>query len=669
MLLKELKKLGKVHGIPQAYKMRKADLEDALFKAGVRALPDSCDLPKSTCPGDYTRDELVSIAKSCRIKGIAKKSDSELCSSIIKLLKRTGEVWEQEGKNMVRSYPAYVFMSGDDTHSLVENFHFNIEKCVHFRKNLLKSLKSSHFEDFVDKKDVEKIKALEFDIKIKNLTNPKKEIVVGDNCEDIEKFMKASPEDLFGIIIHTHKDEIVEEDDEIVEEDDEIVEEDDEIVEEDEKIPNHGYWPIHEDEFKTCTVFSKCDKDYTKSELIELAIKCGVETDRQVLKYTEKSKICNKLKKKYGTKPKPLYKKQFRKDVVSGIDLGKYRSIKSIPREKMVSLKALGFRVPVKSRKCKNDTDIMMEETEKIPEEVYIKTSAGFCYDVNDLVNYMTIMMDSNTDPINSSKPIWKDRNDKNKILNHKGLEPALLVSYEAMKERLRVQTTEKCKLLIQKKDIFTQIGNTGFVCISDNPSAQEDDEEDFNVAQKALEDLYEILKSQLDFDEWKELSAGTIKLGQVLKDIANTCIHGTGFKLAYIFAYWQTKLFVETGEMIKSKLYTPLVDCGYTLSFHINEDSLEDLPLQSKKSKVKELAYRVCVFKTDLEMPNTVFYFGRGRIGVNLTKKGFENRKYSSDLYQLEKLTCWAELKKNAKNIWKTYTQGLYEIVDKYVK
>ena len=103
MLLKELKKLGKVHGIPQAYKMKKADLEDALFKAGVRALPDSCDLPKRTCPGDYTRDELVSIAKSCRIKGIAKKSDSELCSSIIKLLKRTGEVWEKEGKNMIRS--------------------------------------------------------------------------------------------------------------------------------------------------------------------------------------------------------------------------------------------------------------------------------------------------------------------------------------------------------------------------------------------------------------------------------------------------------------------------------------------------------------------------------------------------------------------------------------
>ena len=58
--------------------------------------------------------------------------------------------------------------------------------------------------------------------------------------------------------------------------DDEKEDENVEKIIQDEDIPNHGHWPIHQDEYKTCRVFSNCSKEYSKQNLLDLAVKCGV---------------------------------------------------------------------------------------------------------------------------------------------------------------------------------------------------------------------------------------------------------------------------------------------------------------------------------------------------------------------------------------------------------
>ena len=117
MLVKELKKLAREYKIPGRSKMNKEELEKAINNIsqqkefdnlakgkGVVKMHDllvhekkkelnnrmkkKSKLPKNDCPGDYTRKELVSIARDCGIKNISKKDMSQLCGEIVKTLEK-----------------------------------------------------------------------------------------------------------------------------------------------------------------------------------------------------------------------------------------------------------------------------------------------------------------------------------------------------------------------------------------------------------------------------------------------------------------------------------------------------------------------------------------------------------------------------------------------------
>ena len=262
MLVKELKKKAREYKIPGRSKMKKKELEEAIAKylkekindvkkenekiknennelrnkkrkaekiLNVPNSPNKCSLPKNDCPGDYTRKELVSIAKDCGIKGISKKNMSKLCGEIVKILEKTGEVWRQEKRKRGK------------------------RDVIH------------HIRDEVD---------------IPGNLSP---IQIVDDGENVEKI-------------------------EIVEDDDIPMMYDDEpklIKEED--IPNHGHWPIHQDEYQTCRVFSNCTKEYSKQNLLDLAVKCGVNIYQRGKKTKTKVQLCNALKYKYGSKKKPKF--------------------------------------------------------------------------------------------------------------------------------------------------------------------------------------------------------------------------------------------------------------------------------------------------------------------------------------------------------------------------
>ncbi len=79
--------------------------------------------------------------------------------------------------------------------------------------------------------------------------------------------------------------------------DDEKEDENVEKIIQDEDIPNHGHWPIHQDEYKTCRVFSNCNKEYSKQNLLDLAVKCGVNIYQRGKKTKTKVQLCNALRR------------------------------------------------------------------------------------------------------------------------------------------------------------------------------------------------------------------------------------------------------------------------------------------------------------------------------------------------------------------------------------
>ena len=628
MLVKELKFLARKYKIPGRSKMKKKELEIAIHKflkeeqkelreinqemKDILNSPNNCGLPKNDCPGDYTRKELVNIAKDCGIKNIKKKNMSQLCGEIIKTLEKTGEVWRQEKRKKGK------------------------REIIH------------HIRDEVD---------------------------IPKNISPIK-------------LVDDEKIEIVEKDDKIIQ---------------DEDIPNHGKWPIHKDEYKTCRVFSNCTKEYSKQNLLDLAVKCGVNIHHRGKKTKTKVQLCNALKAKYGSKKKPKFNKY--RDEGIEIKLGEKIHLwdeidgyykkrpKQFPKEILDRLQNLGFIVPEhrspqkvyipkkkspkkksppkkrspsreiemqldqKDRNCRNAHDLMQYSIDEMEKETFIKTAAGYCYDVNDLVQFLIVNRDRNSDPIENSKKIWNDDMEKATILSHPGLEREMLDSYYKMLENVQQEKLKRLEIMWDQRNVLQQIGETGFVCLSDQIS--EFGDEGFEYAPKAIDRLYKIIDKQHNKSEWRKLRAGRIELGQVLDDIPNTCIHGTGFKLSYLFAYFQSELIKDLGKYVDNPLYFPIPNCPYTLSFHTDESRIQDLP---DISDSKKNTFTICYYETDESTQRDFGVSDYGRTEAILKRKKISFRNG----VRLSKLKCNIE-KYLTKNLWKQFNSAMYNVFSKY--
>jgi hypothetical protein len=613
MLVKQLKKLAREYKIPGRSKMTKKELEYAIEKYQLeekkrlqnekakKVKQDKCGLPKNDCPGDYTRKELVKIAKDCGIKNIKNKNMSHLCGEIVKTLEKTGEVWRQEKRKKGK------------------------REILHHIRN----------------------------------------VKIPENISPIK------------LIDDENKDDVIE------------------LVDED--IPNHGHWPIHKDEYRTCRVFSNCSKEYSKENLLNLAVKCGLNIYQRGKKTKTKVQLCNELKKKYGTKKKPKFDRwrnnlEIEKDKFIDLDreiIGHYRKPKDFPNELLNRLRNVGFIVPKnrspqkvyipkkktprkktpsheiemqldkKDRNCQNAIDLMQYSIDEMDKETFIKTAAGYCYDVNDLVNFLIVARDRNSDPIENSQKIWNDDIEKATILSHPGLEKEMLNNYYKMLENIQQEKIKRLEIMWDQRNVLQQIGETGFVCLSSDQISEFGDQ-GFEYAPRAIDRLYKTIDKLHNKSEWRKLRAGRIELGQVLDDIPNTCIHGTGFKLSYLFSYFQAELLKEINKLVENNLYFPISNCPYTISFHIDAKRIQNLPDIANSD---DNTFTICYYETDETVQREYGVRGYGRTEVILRRTDIN---YKGGGIRLSKLKCNI-IDKLTYQLWTRFNKAAYNVFHKY--
>jgi hypothetical protein len=246
---------------------------------------------------------------------------------------------------------------------------------------------------------------------------------------------------------------------------------------------------------------------------------------------------------------------------------------------------------------------------------------------------------------------------EKATILSHPGLEKEMLDSYYKMLENVQQEKLKRLEIMWDQRNVLQQIGETGFVCLNDQIS--EFGDEGFEYAPKAIDRLYKIIDKQHNKSEWRKLRAGRIELGQVLDDIPNTCIHGTGFKLSYLFAYFQSELIKELGKYVENLLYFPIPNCPYTISFHTDASRIQDLP---DISESKENTFTICYYETDESTQRDFGLRDYGRTEAVLKRKKIGFR----DGVRLNKLKCNIE-KYLTKNLWKQFNSAMYNVFSKY--
>lgn len=138
-----------------------------------------------------------------------------------------------------------------------------------------------------------------------------------------------------------------------------------------------------------------------EEELIKLATKCGIIVLKENRKQKPRKQICNKLRKKYDTKPKihpkltrpaPTIRPRIRVED----KLGKYISNKK-----------------------------------------FITTSFGHCHNIDELVSYLIVVRDDNIEPLDITKTtkIWRNEIEKAIIISHPALDPSIREQYDMMLE------------------------------------------------------------------------------------------------------------------------------------------------------------------------------------------------------------------------------------------
>jgi hypothetical protein len=183
--------------------------------------------------------------------------------------------------------------------------------------------------------------------------------------------------------------------------------------------------------------------------------------------------------------------------------------------------------------------------------------------------------------------------------------------------------------------------------------------DEGFEYAPRAIDRLYKIIDKQHNKSEWRKLRAGRIEVGQVLDDIPNTCIHGTGMKLSYLFAYFQAELINELGKYVENPLYFPIPNCPYTLSFHIMQSRIQYLP---DISESKRNTITICYYETDESTQRDDDVYDYGRTNILLKRKKVMFRAG----VPISKLKCNVE-KYLTKDLWKQFNEAMYHVFSKY--
>jgi hypothetical protein len=232
--------------------------------------------------------------------------------------------------------------------------------------------------------------------------------------------------------------------------------------------------------------------------------------------------------------------------------------------------------------KCSNKETFMGDNIKDIPKSKIINLN-GHCYNVDELVGYITANEGKNVDMYDNKLLYWENEIDLNSIIKYnRGLDPDIKKSFNKMlKKKNAVLSTVFNKK--EAKKIMDSVCMTGWAAISDNPKSFEHNPDLFQTSQRALAGMINVINKSPNKEAWLSLTTSTgLNIKKIIDGLANSCIHGVGFKLLDVYVY----LFEESqraGSSIKlNELVIKDKDTFYSFEIYTNkgvDDNLKDSP------------------------------------------------------------------------------------------
>lgn len=187
---------------------------------------------------------------------------------------------------------------------------------------------------------------------------------------------------------------------------------------------------------------------------------------------------------------------------------------------------------------CSNDFTFMGDAIGDIPAIKIIRIN-DVCYNVDDVVQNLISTKGKNVDMYNKELKYWTSGEELDDIVKtHQGLDPDLKKEYN----KILIQKTKDLKLVFKSKDTLKILGNmarAGWASASDNPFNHAHDPNVFQMSQKSLGKLIDSVNKSSNKDIWLNITSPQgIILGDLIKNLSSTCIHGVGFKLMGLYIY-----------------------------------------------------------------------------------------------------------------------------------
>ena len=197
---------------------------------------------------------------------------------------------------------------------------------------------------------------------------------------------------------------------------------------------------------------------------------------------------------------------------------------------------------------CKNDeTFTMFENVKDIPKKQFIQLSSGYCFDVDDLMEYIKSDNFRNKNPHDTNVDLIDVDRDSIHIKHFPQLKKQLNEYFA--NQKAKEKNVEKS--VYDNLDLLYEVGNIGRILAFDqiyreNLAFQVEDSSVFERSILAITKFSELLKTKpkdvIDLFENKlVVPYATYSIKKILDDAdkGNNCIHGLGLKLCNIFIYW----------------------------------------------------------------------------------------------------------------------------------
>jgi hypothetical protein len=177
---------------------------------------------------------------------------------------------------------------------------------------------------------------------------------------------------------------------------------------------------------------------------------------------------------------------------------------------------------------CKNDTDIIgLESLEDISKKKLFKSRNGYCYDIDNVIEFLISNENKNQDPQDPSKKLWESNDELKEIIFHKGISTDTRKRYGKMKKNLvkKMDKLENFFTLDQKQiNFINNIAQIGIVF--------------YNLGYKDITKGISKFEKELNKNkEWLKINIqGTLKT--IMESVENTCNHLIGITFLRYYAY-----------------------------------------------------------------------------------------------------------------------------------